>query len=186
MPRPEAATLSSGERTIVPVALSGPVLTESDITYLLEVPKLVDDPDWRSALLPMRTEDYGLRARLDLPDLPSTGPVRGRLLVYTRQNLNPNVGGDWSTGFIYTSYADDRYPVIRCNGPHPSDHTNRIERNKIVRTPHVHRLTERYQRLRPPKSDGFAEETTVYVTIEEALEHLAETINLQVIGALFR
>lgn len=161
------------------------MLTEEIIRYLLQVSKPVSDPDWRKALLPPAADSYTLRGRLDLDDLPPTGPVRGQLHLYSRQNLNSAVEGDWSVGLVYTDYAERSYRVVRCNGPHPSDHPNVIEGTVIVRTAHVHRLTERYQRLRPPRPDGFAEETTAYASIGEAVDVLAQLINLEPVGTLF-
>ena len=162
-----------------------PVLTDETIEFLLAVAKPVSDPEWRETLLPVLTDSYTLSGRLDLDDLPSTGAVRGHLHLYSRQNLNPVVAGDWSVGLVYTDYANRSYRVLRCNGPHPTDHSNAMEKTIIVRTPHIHHLTERYQRLRPPRPDGFASETSDYTTIEEAVEVLAKLINLQPVGILF-
>ena len=162
-----------------------PVLEEGEIAYLLQVPKPVDDPNWRVALVPPQAASYDLRGRLDLGDLPAVAPIRGSIHLYSRQNLNPKITGDWSVGLIFTDYADRSYRVIRCNGAHPSDHRNSIEGDLIVRTPHVHRLTERYQKLNPPRPDGFAEPTDAYDSVATAIDFLAETINLQPVGMLF-
>jgi hypothetical protein len=83
-----------------------PVLPEEIIEYLLDVAKPVSDPDWRNTLLPPSADFYTLRGRLDIDDLPPTGPVRGQLHLYSRQNLNPSVEGDWSVGLVYTHYVD--------------------------------------------------------------------------------
>jgi hypothetical protein len=60
-----------------------------------------------------------------------------------------------------------------------------IEKTVIVRTAYVHRLTERYQRLQPPKPDGFAEETSAYSSVGEAVDVLAALINLEPVGIMF-
>lgn len=162
-----------------------PVLDEPTIDYLLSVPKPIADANWRNTLVPPVAGRLDHRGRFDLADLPATGPVRGSLHLYSRQNLNPAVAGDWSVGMVFTDYADRSYRVIRCNGPHPSDHRNTIEGDLIVATAHVHRLTERYQRLARPRPDGYAEPTTAYHSIETAVEHLASLVNLQAVGTLF-
>ena len=162
-----------------------PVLSDEEVARLLAAEKPITDRDWRTSLLPGRREQMTLRGRLDLGELPATSPLRGRLHVYSRQNLNPAVEGDWSVGLIYTDYADRSYRLVRCNGPHPNDHQNRIEGDVIQRTPHVHVLTERYQRLRRPTQDGFAFPTDAYDTIEGALEHLASIATLVPEGRLF-
>jgi len=161
------------------------VLEESTIQYLLTVPKPVSDPTWQSKLLPPAEGNLDLRGRFDLADLPSTSPIRGRLHLYSRQNLNPAVTGDWSVGLVFTDYAERSYRILRCNGPHQSDHRNAIEGDLIVRSAHVHRLTERYQRLKPPRPDGYAEVTEEFDSIASALKFLADSINLQPEGILF-
>jgi len=161
------------------------VIVEADIEWLITLPKYIEATDWRDSLLPPTPGPLYRRGRLDLGDLPAGAPLGGTLHVYTRQNLSTNVTGDWSVGLVYTDYGNRSYPVIRCNGPHASDHPNRIEGTVIVRTPHIHRLTERYQRLRRAKPDGFAEPTDAYSTIDEALEHMITLANLQPSGMLF-
>jgi hypothetical protein len=157
------------------------LLSDEDVATILSVPKFVVDPAWRSKLLPPKATAIDHRGRLDFEDL--TGPVRGKLHAYSRQNLNLEVVGDWSVGLIFTDYADRSYRVLRCNGPHPSDHKNTIEGSTIVRHAHIHRLTERYQ-LRG-KPDGYAEPTDRYSNIHDAINVFAEMINLQVEGQLF-
>lgn len=162
-----------------------PVLTDPEIASLLTIPKAIEDPDWKQSLLPPAISDYDLRGRYDLEDLPENGPLRGRLHLYSRQNLNPNVSGDWSVGLIYTDYADRSFRLLRCNGPHPTDHVNAIEGDVIIRTPHVHCLTERYQRRRRARPDGYAEPTDAYDSIESAIVYLAKRVSLQPSGILF-
>lgn len=156
-----------------------PILVDSDIDWLIAVEKEVGEADWRSQLLPLAAGSLYRSGRYDLGDLPDAAPLGGALHLYGRQNLNPQVVGDWSVGLIYTDYAGHSYRVIRCNGPHLSPHVNKIEGDVIQGQAHVHRLTQRYQELRRAKSDGYAEATAAYSDIEGALEHLAGLINLQ-------
>ncbi len=157
------------------------LLSDEDVALILATPKVIADSGWRGKLLPPKTTLLDLRAKLELGEL--TGPVRGRIHLYSRQNLNPLVTGDWSVGLVFTDYADRTFRVLRCNGPHPSDHRNTIEGSMIIRTAHIHRLTERYQSIGRP--DGFAEPTDRYSTITAAVEVLAELIHLHVDGRLF-
>lgn len=161
------------------------VIVDDDIDWLINLEKPVPDPDWRSHLLPPAEGLSDRHGKYVLEEIPPGGRLGGRLHLYARANLRPNVVGDWSTGLIYTDYADRSYPVVRCNGPHESDHTNTIERTVIVTQPHVHLLTERYQRLRRPKLSGYATPTDAYSTLEEAVEHLASLVNLHPVDRLF-
>lgn len=165
--------------------MSGPILVDRDIGWLMTVPKPISDSNWRRRLLPPPEGRIDCRGRLDLDDLPDGGPLGGSLHVYSRRNLREEVSGDWSVGLVYTDYAGNSYRVVRCNGPHQTPHTNRIEGQHIVATPHVHFLTERYQRHRRASPDGYAEATDAYSTIEESLDHLATLVNLVPSGILF-
>lgn len=163
-----------------------PILPDADISLLLSLQKPVEDEDWRGRLFPpgeVTLTDF--RARVDLGDLPSSSPMRGRMHLYSRRNLDPAVHGDWSVGLVYTDYAEHSYRVLRCNGPHPTPHTNRLENVTFTALPHIHRLTERYQAHKRTKGDGYAEPTDAYSSMEGALEHLATLVNLTAAGRLF-
>lgn len=160
-----------------------PVIVDSDIERLLAVAKPVDDINWRSVLLSPKNEGHVCASRLDLGEVPPTIPLRGYLHIYARQGLHHETE-DWSVGLVYTDFAGHSYRVIRCNSAHAEDHVNRIERTVIVRQTHVHRLTERYQRHRRAAGDGFAEATTAFSTMPEAIDHLAMLSNLEPAGRL--
>lgn len=161
------------------------MLDEDTISYLLDIPKPVSDAAWRSQLLPPTKGEVVGRGRFDLDDLPPTGPIRGRLHLYSRRSLFRAATGDWSVGLVFADYAGRSYRLLRCNGPHTANHRNLIERDRIVRSAHVHRLTERYQLLDPPRPDGYAEATDDFDSLESALDYLAAAINLQPEGRLW-
>jgi hypothetical protein len=161
-----------------------PVIVQADIDWLVQVEKPVHDAGWRSRLLPPGRGLADERGRVDLGELPEGEPLGGWLHLYSRRNLR-HTGGDWSVGLVYTDYADNSYQVIRCNGPHLTVHENRIEGNRIVGRPHVHRLTERYLRHRGAKPDGYAEPSQAFSAIDEAVEHLATLVNLQPVERMF-
>ncbi len=164
----------------------GRILVEAEIEYLRDVPKPIHDARWRSKLLPpsssSRPENAGsdVRGRFQLNDLPNKGLLQGKLHLYYRRSLQVEETGDWSVGLIYTNIESYSYPVIRCNGPHLSIHTNRIESNHIPSgSTHIHYLTERYQRLKRPKPDGYAEVTNAYVNADDAVTQLIDLVNLK-------
>jgi hypothetical protein len=110
----------------------------------------------------------------------NSGPTRGELHVYARQGTSP---GDFSTGLILYDLDGDPLRIIRMNGPHSNPHVNRFpKRLTFPVTPHVHYLTERYQRERQAKGkvgpDGYALCTTAYSDIRGALMALARRTNL--------
>jgi hypothetical protein len=88
------------------------------------------------------------------------------MYIYTRTSIvDPD---DFSVGLVFEDLAGNRYPFVRCNGPSPQPHINRWPRRRSISvTPHVHHLTEYYQRRaaeRPGQvgPDGFAVPTRLY------------------------
>jgi hypothetical protein len=163
-----------------------PVLVDSDIQWLVAVAKPVSDIHWRDRLLSPKAGRTVGEGQLDLAPLPDGAPLGGALHIYSRQTINPEAAStDWSTGLVYTDYADNKYTVIRCNGAHETCHRNRIEGDYFERVPHVHYLTERYQRHPLARDDGFAQPTDAFATLAEAVEHLISLVNLVPEGTLF-
>lgn len=161
-----------------------PVIAHADIAWLIGVEKVVPEPErWRERLAPNPAHPLFPSARLDLEDVPP-GRVRGKLHLYARISKN-GTPGDWSCGLVYTPYESRfSYPLIRCNGPHPTPHVNRIEGTRFINTPHIHFLTERYQRAGNLKS-GYAVPTDSYDTLDGALTTLKDMTNLVAADALF-
>lgn len=69
-------------------------------------------------------------------------------------------------------------PILRLNGNHGT-HCNRLER-EIISGPHIHRITERYQR-RTNHPDGYAVATDRYTNLHEAIEVFMEMVNVSTI-----
>jgi hypothetical protein len=72
---------------------------------------------------------------------------------------------------------------MRLNGPHPNPHRNYLPRRvRLPVRPHVHYLTERYQRehlSRPYIAiDGFALPTTAYGNVRGAMGALARRAHI--------
>jgi hypothetical protein len=77
----------------------------------------------------------------------------------------------------------DPTTLIRLNGPHPNRHTNQLApRVRLPVTPHVHYLTERYQKENAvrPRIDptGFALCTTAYRDLSGAMTALARRAHI--------
>ena len=153
-----------------------PIITEPDIAYLLGVRKVIGRAGWRVELLG-REEGSDIRGSLSLGELPAGALLRGTFHLYSRQNPRA-LTDDWSTGLIFTDLYGHSYPMIRCNGPHGTPHTNYIERTKILLTPHIHKLTERYQQSNRYAIDGYAETTNEYSNINEAIDTLVDLANI--------
>lgn len=84
---------------------------------------------------------------------------------------------DFSIILVWRDENGNEYRLLRCNGPHPSCHTNRWEKRKGIEGHtfgpcfHIHRATQRYQES-DFEIDGFAEPTEVYSDYERAISHL--------------
>lgn len=144
-----------------------PVITDAAIARLIERPKAISNPSWVDELLSQASTAMGLQAKFDLQEVDS-GPERGSMFIYARQ-AKAQAPGDWSAGLVFVPLGTDlSYPLLRCNGPHETVHVNTIEDEPIVLTPHIHILTERYQRIGKVNS-GYAEPTTHYTTLRGAL-----------------
>jgi hypothetical protein len=136
------------------------------------------DFDWMALLL-AKCASPNTRYRVKVHDL-GTGRIRGALHVYARRG---SVAGDYSTGLVYFDLANDPLPVVRLNGPHPNAHVNRLPvRLRLPVAPHVHYLTERYQKegtvRRKLDPDGYALCTTAYDDLAGALGALARRTKL--------
>lgn len=91
-------------------------------------------------------------------------------MIFTRQSMiNPF---DFS---VILGYKVPGFNTIfrlrRYNGKHT--HTNTIERERI-RDFHIHKATERYQKIGGMKEDSFAEVTDRYTSLESAIECLLD------------
>lgn len=162
--------MSSGDR---------PVLDDATIGRLILLEKPVDATRWRR-LLAVTHQGFVGQDSVEFPGLLDRRPTRGTLSIYVRVGA---VDGDYSAGLTFTDLDGNTYRLIRCNGPsHP--HRNQLEGDKILYEPHIHRLTERYQRSRF-KDDGHAEATDTFTDPAGALAYLARLTNVTPVGTLF-
>jgi len=147
------------------------ILKDSEINRLFQIPKPLPK-GWRTRLN-LRESKLGSHKKRDLPISMDT-------LTFTikcRQNAqNPF---DFSIILCYQDGENNEYRLLRCNGKHPSAHTNKLERqagdadHTFDTCFHVHQATERYQEP-GYKIDGYAERTDGYNDYETALEHFVK------------
>jgi len=95
-----------------------------------------------------------------------------------RIDVRQNGGALFDFSIILTFVDGDgaEYRLVRFNGKHPSDHTNKWERRRnrpnarFRNAFHIHQATERYQTEPGCTIDGYAEVTNRYHSFESALQ----------------
>ena len=144
------------------------VLTDSEIAELTARPKQLPIR-WRTRLN-LRQRNGDAHRRRDLP----LGNDAESFVIKCRQSaINPL---DFSIVLVYLDKAKNLYRLLRCNGKHPSQHTNRWERqqgqNGHTFGPcfHIHQATQRYQEA-DLEIDGFAQPTEAYSDYDSALDY---------------
>lgn len=101
-----------------------------------------------------------MRSKINVRD-----DFENRFEVFVR--VNNEIPGDFSVGVIYRSEGYDKGIVLRRYNGNNHSHTNKIEREKIVRKFHIHEATERYQDTGYIAED-YATISTGYSTYQEA------------------
>lgn len=144
------------------------ILTDEEIERLLAEPKELPQK-WRERLLPRKKAGYlHLQSRLSV-----TGSDGNRFRIDVRDN--PVSLFDFSIILSFIDVDGTEYRLLRCNGKHSSEHTNKWEKKKkclgakFRNAFHVHKATERYQRA-GFSIDGFAEVTDKYYSLDSALK----------------
>ena len=144
------------------------VITDIEIGQLLTESKPLPH-NWESRLRPRDKSDQCFKQR-EIDIVATSGHL---FRVVLRQNtLNPQ---DFSIILVFVDEDGTGYRLIRFNGRHPSDHTNKLERAKREGMQrfrsqfHIHRASERYQ-IAGFEMDGYADPTTVYDSFDAALK----------------
>ncbi|MBL8878808.1 MAG: hypothetical protein JNG88_06765 [Phycisphaerales bacterium] len=144
------------------------VLTDSEIAGLLSERKQLP-ANWTSRLAVRPKSDSTFTHReFDL------NSEKGRTfrLILRGNTLNPL---DFSLVLVFRDEDGTDYRLVRFNGRHPSQHTNKWEKarnlpNAYFRNQfHVHTATERYQ-VEGFEIDGYAEVTDRYDSFDSALD----------------
>lgn len=140
-------------------------LTDGEIRMLLASSKRVQNPASK-----VRTE--GKHQRRDFRVLSEDG--QHEFVLFTRQSLL--IAENFSAGLRWKSKTGEEVILMRCNGADHS-HRNSIERTVFDPACHVHTATERYIAI-GKKSEGFAEVSSAYRSLDGALHHLVVSANI--------
>ena len=143
------------------------IFSDSEIGNLISIEKRLSS-DWQSG----QVGNIGhLQSQVDLYGTDGT-PLRiiARQSVQNRNNFSIILAVETTHGRYINLLRYD-------GGNHP--HRNKIEGTRIMYKPHIHRATERYQRLRRADPEGYAEETDRYHDINGAWECFRADTNLQ-------
>jgi len=144
------------------------VLSDKEIEVLISERKPLPQ-GWESHLEPRSKSDTRFSQRYWEIKSESGNIFR---VVIRQNNINPL---DFSIILIYKDKDGDEFRLCRCNGKHPSQHTNRWEKNRDLpnssfrNTFHIHRATQRYQE-EGFEIDSYAEVTSEYSSFEGALK----------------
>ena len=141
---------------------------DAEIAELLAEEKPLPE-NWQARLKTLAKANQAYKRR----DLGITGAQGHPFRVILRQSTHSPL--DFSVILTFTDEDGTEYRLIRYNGRHASQHTNKWEKargmeNSTFRNRfHIHRATERYQ-LAGFAIDGFAEPTDEYGSFDAALD----------------
>ncbi len=147
---------------------SGTVISDSEVDRMVSVPKFIEKTIEPSQL--QMSEDGRFRLKKYKLECEEYG-----FFVMIRQNTDrPD---NFSIILVYEGQGKREIPVLRFNGNH-GRHKNRLE-GEIVNGPHIHKLTERYQRT-TTHPDGYAVATREYTDLRSALDAFMKAANIRV------
>jgi hypothetical protein len=152
------------------------VLTDAQIEALLAEGKPLP-ANWRARLNVKAKANQTFRQREF--DLQGEGGNEFRSVL--RSNELNRLDFSLVLKFVDVDGAD--YRLVRLNGRHPSQHTNKGEKLKKLPNAtfrnrfHIHRATERYQ-VDGFEIDGYAEPTDNYDSFDSALEEFVKQVTL--------
>jgi hypothetical protein len=154
------------------------ILQDNEITDLIAEPKSM--PKNLFSRLELRDKSHFQHKEKEIDIEGSNGNLFRVIIRQNKLNIL-----DFS--IILTLKEKDsnaEYNLIRFNGKHPSQHTNKWEKeNKIPNHTfdpafHIHMATQRYQES-SYKIDGYAEVTTLYSDFHSALEQFLLKCNIK-------
>ncbi len=153
------------------------ILKDDEIAKLLGETKILPN-NWQSQFQLKDKSNFQHHER----SIEVKGIEDNSFLVILRQN-KINIF-DFSIILMFQDKDGKEYRLIRYNGKHPSEHTNKWEKEqgeadyKFDPAFHIHRATERYQEAGYP-IDGFAEVTTKYSDFHSALNRFLKDNNFK-------
>ncbi|MXZ90736.1 MAG: hypothetical protein F4W95_05325 [Chloroflexi bacterium] len=146
------------------------IISEARIAAMIAERKEMSE-DWRQELANLKNRVGRHETEVDLT---GTGGTPFRILISLRHSSPEN----FTVILMLNSPTHPNFPLLRYDGG-SHDHRNRLEGNRIIRRPHIHRATERYQiatyQRRP---DGYAEETKRYQDLAGAWDCFRSDANL--------
>lgn len=140
-------------------------LTDEEITQLISLPKVVENPNAKSRNVGKHTQkDYRV----------NSNDGKYEFVLFLRQSTIIN--DSFTAGLRWLSKSGESVILVRANGSnHP--HSNKLEAERFEFQCHIHKATERYI-VAGKKDEGFAEPTTEYKTLNGALHTLVKICNI--------
>lgn len=140
-------------------------ITDDQISRLLSMPKTITNPGARwKELERAKLKDYSV-----LSDDETY-----KFSIFVRQSTR--LASSFSAGLVWHS-GEDNLVLMRCNGS-SHVHGNKLERETIRMLPHIHIATARYICI-GKRSEGFAEATSAYNSVDGALAVLLQRCNIR-------
>lgn len=152
------------------------ILRDTEIAALISEPKPLPE-NWPSHFRVKEKSRY----QYEEQSVEITGTNGNVFRVILRRN-RINIF-DFSIILMFRDKDGKEYRLLRYNGKHPSEHTNKWEKehghlnHTFSPVFHIHRATERYQESGYP-IDGFAARTTAYYDFHSALDRFLKDSNL--------
>jgi hypothetical protein len=153
------------------------ILRDKEIDALLKEPKILPY-NWQSQLQLKDKNNFQHQER----SIEVKGDNGNSFKVIIRRNkINPF---DFSIILVYRDKDGKEYRLLRYNGKHPSEHTNKWEEeqgqpnSKFGPSFHIHKATERYQEA-GYSIDGYAEVVTTYQDFRSALNSFLKDNNFR-------
>lgn len=153
------------------------ILRDKEIEALLKEPKALPD-NWQNQFQPKDKSNFQHQER----SIEIKGDNDNSFRVIIRKNKINTF--DFSIILIYQDKEGKEYRLLRYNGKHPSEHTNKWEEGqgqqncKFAPSFHIHRATERYQEA-GYSIDGYAEVVTIYQDFCSALNSFLKDNNFR-------
>lgn len=142
------------------------IITDEVIDRLLKTFKQVENPRAR------KKSDLGNeRVTYILSD-----DEGNRFNLYRRQNYKRGMEDSFSCGLSYLLPNGEIFTLTRYNGP-CHNHKNKLEENRLGYVCHIHKASKKYLD-ETGKADGYAESTTRFYTLDEALKCLVSDCNI--------
>ena len=152
------------------------ILKDSEITLLLSELKLLPE-NWQNQFRLKEKRGFQHEER----SIEVSGQSGKFRVILRRNRINTF---DFSIILIFCDKDGKEYRLLRYNGKHSSEHTNKWEKeqgqinHKFAPSFHIHRATERYQES-GYSIDGFAEATTTYYDFQSALNRFLKDNHFQ-------